>query len=150
MGLELALDLEGITECGEEMHHAIIALVVGARSDIPLALGSGSLLKVHKYGHVDGREKLPIGNVFVLPAITAANDVVLAVGHFILFEPVAGLGIVDVFNHETIFGEDNAQSHSTVCQKRTKPDMQKGKQTGPKTGITRWDDLTGIVTRRVC
>ena len=45
--LELALDLEGVAKCGEEMNHAIVAAVIGTRANVPLALGRRSLLKIY-------------------------------------------------------------------------------------------------------
>ena len=145
VSLELTLDLERVAKCREEMDHTIVALIVGTRSNIPLALRGGGLLKVDEDGHVNGGKELPIGNIFVFPAITSADDVILlANGHFILPKSVARLGVVEVLDHKTIIGEDDAQTHGTISQKSSKPDMEEGEQTGPKAGIARWDDLTGI------
>ena len=145
VSLELTLDLERVAKCREEMDHTIVALIVGTRSNIPLALRGGGLLKVDEDGHVNGGKELPIGNIFVFPAITSADDVILlANGHFILPKSVARLGVVEVLDHKTIIGEDDAQTHGTISQKSSKPDMEECEQTGPKAGISRWDDLTGI------
>lgn len=115
MGLELALDLEGVAKCGKEMDHAIIATIVGPRAHIPLALGRGCFLEINENRHVNGREELPISNVLVLPAIATADDVVLLTeGHFALVEFVARLGIINILDHETVFGKDDAQTHGTV------------------------------------
>ena len=113
--LELALDLEGVTKCGEEMDHTIVAAVVSTRANIPFAFGRRSLLEIYKNWHVNRREELPIGNVLVLPAVTATDDVVLlAEGHFTLLKFIASLGIINVLDHEPIFGKDDAQTHGTV------------------------------------
>ena len=132
------------------MDHAIVALIVGTRSNIPLALRGSGLLKVDEDGHVNGGKELPIGNIFVLPAIASADDVILlANGHFILPKSFARLGVVEVLDHKTITGEDDAKAHGTISQKSSKPDMEEGEQTRPKAGIARWDDLAGIEAGRV-
>ena len=144
--LELTLDLEGVTKCGEEMDHTIVAAVVSTGANIPFAFGRRSLLEIYKNWHVNRREELPIGNVLVLPAVTATDDVVLlAEGHFTLIKFVARLGIINVLDHETILGKDDTQTHGAVGKKCTKPNVKEGRNTGPKTGVARWDDLTGIV-----